>query len=99
MRPATLECDHCGGAAITSTNGLFGEGDSDRCDECGFPGHVSVDESGNEDDDGDPIYTATWLSSIDAGDVCTSCVCSECDGIRATLIASQQPGDPPKEKR
>ena len=81
MSPFTLACDHCGGAAITSPNGLFSEQNSDRCESCGYPGGVVIDESG-EDDDGETVYAATWVSSTEPGDVCDACVCSECDAIR-----------------
>jgi len=76
MSPFTLACDHCGGAAITSPNGLFNGRSSDRCESCGYPGVVVVEESG------DTVYSATWVSGTEPGDVCDACVCSECDAIR-----------------
>ena len=96
MSPFTLSCDHCGGAAITSPDGLFSEQSSDRCEACGYPGGVVLEESdtirtrgvGNiteesgEDEDGETVYSATWVSGIEPGDVCDACVCSECDAIR-----------------
>ena len=77
----TLSCDHCGGAAITSPNGLFNERSSGCCASCGYPGGVVIEESG-EDEDVETVYTATWVSGIEPGDVCDACVCSECDAIR-----------------
>ena len=81
MSPFTLACGHCGGAAITSPDGLFSEQNSDRCESCGYPGGVVIEESG-EDEDGETVYSATWVSGIEPGDVCDACVCSECDAIR-----------------
>ena len=79
MSPFTLSCDHCGGAAITSPDGLFSEQSSDRCEACGYPGGVVLEESdtirtrgvGNiteesgEDEDGETVYSATWVSGIE----------------------------------
>ena len=97
--PATLECDHCGCEAIESTDGTFAENMADACMTCGFPGHVSIEESGEDDDEGEPLYTATWSSTIDAGDTCSETHdCSECRDIRAALRASQQPGSDPKKE-
>ena len=92
MSPFTLACDHCGGAAITSPNGLFNERSSDRCASCGYPGDVVVEESDTirtrvvgdliDDEDVETVYKVTWVSGTEPGDICDACVCSECDAIR-----------------
>jgi hypothetical protein len=65
-----LTCDHCGGDAITSPNGLFYDGQGEKCDECGMPGHVSVDDSDFDD------ATASWVYDDEAR--CTRPDCEEC---------------------
>jgi hypothetical protein len=65
---ATLECDHCGGHAITSSDGMFDDGDGGKCAECGFPGHVSAD--------GESAY---WMMGEEADDRCDRKDCEECD--------------------
>jgi hypothetical protein len=72
-----LDCDHCGGHAITSRDNTFGEGDSDRCDDCGFPGTVVVYDS----DEDEP--TAQWSCSDDPLDRCKRADCAECAEVRA----------------
>ena len=78
-----LECDHCGGTAIESVDGLFYDGDDGSCDTCGFPGMVSVyeDENGREGDDGE-CYTAVWQESDDDAAVCNDPACEECKDRR-----------------
>jgi hypothetical protein len=80
LRAATLECDHCGGVAIESSTGLFGEGDSDRCDTCGMPGHVSVDEA-YEDEDSPGL--ASWSVRDEDGAVCRDLACEQCAEFRS----------------
>lgn len=65
---ATLECPHCGGIAIERVSGVFGDGDGDECEDCGFPGHVSIDE-----DDG-----PWWNASESKDALCARAVCVEC---------------------
>lgn len=80
-RPDGLMCDHCGGEAIQfkppAHPGHFWhlfDGDGDRCDECGFPGHVSVDDGGYEEDS-----TARWaMSDWDDDAKCARAECEEC---------------------
>lgn len=35
-----LDCGHCGGVAIESEDGMFGDGDGNACATCGLTGHV-----------------------------------------------------------
>lgn len=67
----SLECDHCGGDAITKAAPWFADGEGERCKACGFPGHVSVDE----DPDGN---AASWSMSQDPTARCTDAVCVGC---------------------
>ncbi len=69
----SLDCDHCGGDAITSETGLFTGGQVERCDDCGFPGCVYVDD---EDLDG---VTAYWRCSDEPGAKCNDRDCRECN--------------------
>lgn len=71
MTADTLDCCHCGDVAVTSETGRFGEGDADRCETCGIPGQVIVDEP---DDDGNA--SAHWYESEDGR--CNQADCSEC---------------------
>lgn len=66
-QPATLECSHCGDAAIESTSGLFGEDQGGACVTCGFPGIVRVDED-----------TAYWSIGDSEGAVCRRNDCLDC---------------------
>lgn len=70
----SLECDHCGGDAITSETGLFWDGDGGACEECGFPGMVSADG-----DSEDP--SAWWNTSQELGDRCNRADCEECSEL------------------
>lgn len=74
-----LDCDHCGGVAIESADGLFYDGDGGECISCGFPGMVSVyeDDNGRENEDGE-CYTAVWQESDDETAVCNEPACEEC---------------------
>ncbi len=71
---AGLECDHCGGTAVESATGMFCEGDADRCRSCNFPGVVSVDDRGDEDENVAEWKTNDW----DEGLKCNSPTCDEC---------------------
>ena len=56
--PLTLDCDCCGDvAAYSRPDGLFYEGDADRCRSCGCPGRVRVK------DDGDGESRAYWSAA------------------------------------
>ena len=68
-----LDCDHCGGVAIASMSGMFGDGDGGRCLTCGLRGHVSIDDAGCEEDN-----TAYWVSSDDPNDKCNEKDCVAC---------------------
>jgi hypothetical protein len=71
--PDSLECDHCGGPAYESPNGLFGDGDGTTCMTCGHPGCVVVDDSDWENP------SAQWSSS-DADDArCNEADCVVCN--------------------
>lgn len=74
---ATLGCDHCGGEAIESATGLFGDGDGTACMSCGMPGTVSIDDADEED------VTAYWDVSSADGAVCNDQDCIECAEFRA----------------
>ncbi len=78
----TLECDHCGGIAITSdAYGLFTDGDGERCDSCGFPGSVCVEDAPDADD-GPVLGEAWWNVGQEANDVCSDMACTECAPYR-----------------
>ncbi len=69
----TLECPHCGGVAIESPDGMFGDGDGEACMTCGFPGHVSIDDADEEN------VTADWSPrDWDENARCTEDDCEEC---------------------
>ena len=81
-RPDGLMCDHCGGEAIQfkppahhTDYWHLHDGDGEKCDECGFPGHVSVD-------DGDPEEPrAYWVvNEWDDGLKCNQPDCVDCSG-------------------
>src|ERR1700734_4045424 len=44
-----IDCNHCGGHAISNSTDRFVDGEGERCNDCGFPGHVSIDD----DEEGD----------------------------------------------
>lgn len=73
-----LECDHCGGAAVTREDDLYSEGMAVKCEECGFPGRVSIDDA-NDDAE------AYWLCSDDALATCNRDDCDECAELRKPL--------------
>lgn len=81
--PIYLECDHCGGEAVTSATGLFSEDMATKCDSCGFPGSVHID------DQDEANVTAWWGCSEDAAAVCNQADCAECEAIRAVKRASE----------
>ena len=64
-----LDCGHCGGVAIDSTDGLFQEDDGGACISCGLPGCVRVDDDETH---------AWWDDSQDPNDKCTQADCVEC---------------------
>lgn len=72
----TLECGHCGGDAITATMFSDGDGSALGCVECGFPGHVSIDDDAAGDEP--PMPTADWVLSEDDGAKCNRPDCVEC---------------------
>lgn len=72
MSATSLPCDHCGDSAIRSDSGLFADGVGDRCESCGFPGHVSADS------ESDPY----WVCSEEHDAVCARKDCSECEETR-----------------
>lgn len=90
-RPEGLECDHCGGTAIdfkppSHPGGswhLF-DGDGGACDECGWPGSVSVD-----DGDSDEALAAYWSTNDwDDGLMCRLPDCLECRDDKAQIARS-----------
>lgn len=78
MKPATLECNHCGDVAIASSDGLFTDGDGERCLTCGMPGHVIVDGD-DEEPDLNPVH---WNDTQEAGVYCRRPECAECVELR-----------------
>lgn len=76
---AYLDCDHCGAEAIESADGTFGDGDGGKCMTCGFPGCVSVDDSGDMGD-----ATAYWSCSEADDAVCNEADCESCEEFRKT---------------
>lgn len=76
----TLECGHCGGAAVSEQRDLFHEGMADRCEECGYPGQVIVDDIGDGDGDeetGEPTGVAHWSTSERPGVRCRRPNCDD----------------------
>jgi hypothetical protein len=69
-----LECDHCGDDAIRKPTGVFVDGEGDRCESCGFPGHVSVDGTDDDPDENTP----SWKLSEAPDARCTDPECGEC---------------------
>jgi predicted RNA-binding Zn-ribbon protein involved in translation (DUF1610 family) len=65
--PVGLGCNHCGADAITSVTAMFWDGEGERCESCGFPGHVSADED-----------SAYWVEADEGR--CTLDDCHECRG-------------------
>jgi predicted RNA-binding Zn-ribbon protein involved in translation (DUF1610 family) len=74
----SLDCPHCGGAAVWSKANLFGDGDADRCDACGIPGVVDVTDEGPGHEDEN---TARFVP--ESGGRCRQHGCPEC-GERGT---------------
>lgn len=80
-KPPGLECGHCGDEAIQfkapAWPGHFWhlhDGDGDRCESCGFPGHVSVEDGGCEDE-----ALAYWRTNDwDEGLKCKAADCDDC---------------------
>lgn len=59
-------------------DGLFYEGDADRCAECGFPGHVSVTDSGYDYDFFANFVLDEWA---DKDARCNQTDCEECPRV------------------
>lgn len=77
MSDSYLECDHCGGAAITSPDDVFTDGDGGACETCGMPGHVFVDDVLDD-------ATAWWRVNYDDENArCREADCEECRGLDA----------------
>lgn len=73
-QPASLECGHCGDAAIESTSGLFSDDQGGNCAACGMRGQVRVDED-----------RAYWsVADDDDANVCNRAECDECREWRAS---------------
>jgi len=82
-----LPCDHCGDTAVQGKPGrnglvLFCEGDADRCESCGIPGNISVDEW---DEESDGVGTAYF--SVDEAGHCTDPNCTECAELRLEQLS------------
>lgn len=76
-----LECNHCGGIAFTSRDyrdGVywFTDGDGEKCDDCGMPGYVSIDDPDPDD------ATVTWNDVQETGVYCERPDCEECNEMR-----------------
>lgn len=80
-----LECDHCGGTAITSLYGQFSEDQGERCDTCGMPGGVTLSQFYNDEDE--ECTSASWLSRLEVGDYCNEPSCVDCAEARKELAA------------
>ena len=74
-----LDCDHCGGTAITSYTGLFSDGDGGQCEDCGFPGWVTVDDR-----------TAWWNGSDSVDARCMDHECPDCPTSPTTAATPQE---------
>ncbi len=82
--PQGPECNHCGGEAIQFKKPRWPgdmwhlyDGDGEKCDECGWPGSVSVDDT----DEG-PV--ADWRTNDwDEGLKCNAADCEECRSLDA----------------
>lgn len=76
----SLGCDHCGGDAITSPNGMFAEDDGERCDTCGMAGSVMLSETYDADDN--EVVQASWVCRLMVGDYCNEPNCEDCAEAR-----------------
>lgn len=72
--PEDLECSHCGDTAFTSPDGLFADGDGEKCLSCGFPGHVDIEEDGSE---------VWWLASVEDDARCDDPECQDCHEVES----------------
>jgi hypothetical protein len=84
-----LECNHCGNIAFTTRDvrdGVpwFTDGDGEKCDHCGMPGHVSVDEPDPDE------ASVSWVDVQESGVYCERADCEEC----AELRVEDKTGDP-----
>ena len=91
-----LECNHCGGIAFTTRDirdgrPWFTDGDGEKCDDCGFPGHVSVDEPDPDDAE------VSWSTSDGNDDTCNRSDCEECIEIRTAF--GLPPAEPNSEEK
>lgn len=75
-----LECDHCGGTAITSLYGDFHEGQGQRCETCRMPGSVMLTETYDADDN--EVVQASWVCRLMVGDYCDEPNCDDCAEAR-----------------
>lgn len=75
----TLECGHCGGDAVSEPRNVFHEGMADRCEACGYPGQVIVDELETDEDEetGEHIGVARWSTSDGPGVRCRRPNCDD----------------------
>lgn len=79
-QPDGLECDHCGDVAIEFKPprhpGDFwhlNDGDGGRCESCGFPGSVGINDGGYGEDN-----VAYWLTADYDEARCRRPDCEEC---------------------
>lgn len=81
-----LECDHCGGVAVESKDGLFGEGDADRCQSCGIAGHITVEENDCDGDCAEDNCTCNTAyfspHDWDENAWCNRSDCEDCANVR-----------------
>jgi hypothetical protein len=75
--PSSLVCGHCGGDAITSARGVFHEDDGSECEDCGFPGSISVSDDGADSQ-------AYWSDSEDPEARCNRAFCDDCKPLPKT---------------
>ncbi len=85
----TLECSHCGGDAAESlgNDGLFYDGEGDECRSCGFPGHVVIDDSLDDDRGGSFAY---WSISEADTALCVDPRCKDCEEYRVARVALKE---------
>jgi hypothetical protein len=76
-----LECDHCGGIAVTSRTGQFLDGQERPCSACGMPGSVSVGYV-IDTEDGEDIAQTNFYARLEEGDYCNRPDCDDCAEAR-----------------
>lgn len=82
-KPDGLECDHCGDTAIdfkppahNADYWHLHDGDGEFCASCGFPGHVTIDDDGDPEDN-----SCRWMvNDWDDGLKCNVATCEDCFG-------------------